>query len=88
MTDKELERQLKCLANRRRLAILRYLQKTKESNVESIAAEIKLSFKATSKHLNILAGQDVIEREQKSTRAFYSIAKDQRPLIFRILSLL
>ena len=63
---RELERILKALANRRRLAILKYLKKTHEATVGEIAGEIKLSFKSTSKHLCVLAGADIIERDQRS----------------------
>ncbi|MBI5220938.1 MAG: helix-turn-helix transcriptional regulator [Candidatus Liptonbacteria bacterium] len=48
---RELEKCLKALANRRRLAILKYLQKKKEASVAAISEEIELSFRSTSKHL-------------------------------------
>ena len=60
MKEKEFERHLKALANRRRLAILRYLKKHREAPVGEIAHEIKLSFKATSKHLAFLAAVDIV----------------------------
>jgi|SRR3989338_6952618 len=64
---KDLEKILKVLASRRRLAILQYLKKSKEANVGDIAEEIKLSFKATSKHLAVLSAVDIIERAKKFT---------------------
>jgi DNA-binding transcriptional ArsR family regulator len=72
---KNLERSLKALANRRRLAILRHLKKNKEASVAEIAGAIHISLKATSKHLGVLAGADIVEREQRSLFMFYRIAQ-------------
>lgn len=71
---KDLERLLKALANRRRLAIIKYLKKKKEATVGDIADHIKLSFKATSKHLNILAMVDIVEKEQRSLQMWYRLS--------------
>jgi DNA-binding transcriptional ArsR family regulator len=76
MEDKELERTLKALANRRRLAILRFLKTEKEASVGDIAEEIKLSFKATSKHLGILSAAGIVDREQRSLQMFYRLSSD------------
>lgn len=84
----KLEKILKALANRRRLAILRYLKKNKEESVGEIAREIKLSFKATSKHLGILSAMDIVEKDQRSLRMFYSLSRDQNPAAKHIISLL
>lgn len=84
----ELERLVKALANRRRLAILKYLKKCTEVSVTEIAEEIKLSFKATSKHLGILAISDILERDQRGLQMFYRISNSQRPAVRNILSLL
>lgn len=85
---KKLERILKALANRRRLAILKYLKDHKEASVGEIASAIKLSFKATSKHLAILAAVDLVEREQRSLQMFYRLSKNQPPAAHKILFLL
>ena len=85
---KELERPLKALANRRRLAILKYLKQEREAPVGEIAGAIRLSFKATSKHLAILAAADIVEREQRSLQMFYRIAPRLRPAAQRIITLL
>ncbi len=85
---KELERNLKALANRRRLAILAYLKKNKEAPVMKIAEEINLSFKATSRHLAVLAAIDIVEKEQRSSRVFYRLATHHRPAVRSIVSLL
>ena len=85
---RELEKQLKALANRRRLAILKFLRDKGEASVREIAEEIKLSFKATSKHLSVLAARDVIDREQRGLQMFYSLADKQDSLTKQLLSLL
>ena len=71
---KELERVLKALANKRRLAIVKYLKKEKEAKVGEIAGAIRLSFKATSKHLGILSAADVVEKEQRSLEMWYKLS--------------
>ncbi len=83
--DGGLERLLKAFANRRRLAIVRYLKKEKEASVGDIAEAIRLSLKATSKHLDILAASGVLERDQMSLQMFYSLA-DDIPALARALT--
>ncbi|MDP3956456.1 MAG: metalloregulator ArsR/SmtB family transcription factor [bacterium] len=85
---KKLEKTLKALANRRRLAILKHLKENREASVGDIANTIDLSFKATSKHLSILAAIDIIEREQKSSQVFYRVARHQEPISEYLISLL
>ena len=85
---KEFERSLKALANRRRLAILKYLKVNKEAPVAEIAGAIRLSFKATSKHLGVLAAADIVEREQRSLQMFYRLAADPKPVVRHTVALL
>lgn len=85
---RELEKYLKALANRRRLAILKYLKRHREASVGEISDEINLSFKATSKHLAVLAALDIVERDQRSLRAFYRLVAGQNAAVRHILSLL
>ncbi len=85
---KELERNLKALANKRRLAILKYLKENREAPVGDIAAEINLSFKATSKHLGVLAAVDIVEKNQRSSQMFYRLASPVKPVARYILSLI
>ena len=87
-TERELEKQLKALANRRRLAILKYLKNNKEVAVGEIAHKINLSFKSTSKHLALLAALDIVEREQRSLQMFYSLTGNYSPAVRSIISLL
>lgn len=77
-----MEKQYKALANRRRLAILKYLKSHPQATVGDIANEIKLHLKATSKHLRILAAADFVDREQKSLNVFYFLP-DKKPEILK-----
>lgn len=73
---KKLERPLKALANKRRLAMMRYIKKRGEASVGEIADAVRLSFKATSKHLSLLVAADILEREQRSLQVFYRLSPD------------
>jgi len=74
--DKKLEKVLKALANARRLAIVRFLQGKKKATVGRIAEELKLSFKATSKHLALLVAAEILFKEQKSNYMLFEINPD------------
>lgn len=84
----KLERPLKALANRRRLAILQYIKKRREASVGEIADALRLSIKATSKHLGILIAADILEREQRSLQVFYRISSDSPVAIKPLLTIL
>lgn len=88
MKDKELESDLKALANRRRLAIVRFIKKKKEASVGDIADEIKLSLKSTSRHLAVLFSAGLLEREQRSLQVFYRTASDIPEPVRRVVSFL
>ncbi|MDP2703650.1 MAG: metalloregulator ArsR/SmtB family transcription factor [bacterium] len=77
---KEIEKLLKALANKRRLMIVKYLKKHGEARVGEIAKELKLSFKATSKHLGILRAVDILEREQRSLEMWYKVSPVLHPV--------
>lgn len=85
---KELERQLKALANRRRLTMIKLLKHNREMSVGDIAKEIKLSFKATSKHLMILDRADLVEKEQRGLSVYYCLSSQQNLLFKSLLSIL
>jgi DNA-binding transcriptional ArsR family regulator len=87
---RNLERTLKALANRRRLAIVAYLKKEREAPVGEIAGEIELSFKATSKHLRVLAAADIVEHDQRSLQMYYRLTPTnaQTPAARAIISFL
>lgn len=82
-----LERELKAFANKRRLAIVKFLDNKQEASVGDIADHIHLSFKATSKHLLILAAADIVDKEQKSKTVFYRLSSPQPSLLKHVLSL-
>ncbi len=88
MSEKEYEKILKALANQRRLLILKILKKNKDRSVSSIAGEIKLSFKATSKHLSILYSKNIVEREQVSLEMRYRLANPLPSLVRFVLTIL
>ena len=85
---KELERMLKALANRRRLAILQYLKRHREASVGEVADVIKLSLKATSKHLSILAACDLVDKDQRSLQMFYRLSRVHHSPCKDVLALL
>ena len=85
---REFERVLKALANGRRLATVRYLKFHGAAPVGDIAQAIKLSFKATSKHLAILSAAGIVGHEQRSLLHFYSLANDAPAIARRIITLL
>ena len=86
--ERELERVLKALANRRRLAILKYIKTSREASVGEIAEVIRLSLKATSKHLAILAAAGILERDQRSNSAFYRVTPAQKPPSKQLIAIL
>ena len=85
---KQYEKELKVLANQRRLEIIKFLKIKKEATVGAIANNIKLSFKATSKHLGIMYSIDILEKEQRSTSCFYKISQKPPKITKTILSVL
>lgn len=85
---KELEKQLKALANARRLMMLKLLRTRMSASVGDIARSIKLSFKATSKHLRILYLADLIEKRQINTTVHYRLGDKLTPGIRKIVDAL
>jgi len=85
---KNLERQFKALANRRRLAILKYLKQNREATVGAISDNINLSFKSTSRHLSVLAAADMVDREQRSLEVYYRLSSVLHPAARHAISIL
>ena len=85
---RQFEKPLKALANKRRLEIIKYLKEKKEAPVGDIAEHIKLSFKATSKHLAVLHSADIVEKDQRNVFYFYSISPKLSPMPRAIISIL
>ncbi len=88
MKPKEFEKILKSLASKRRIAIISFLKNKKEATVGLIAEKINLSFKSTSKHLDILASADLVDKEQRNTQCYYKISSQLPELASKIISLL
>lgn len=86
--ERQLEKLFKAFANKRRLAIIRYLKRADTATVGEIASEIRLSFKATSKHLRILAAADIVEQTQQRLHVFYQLARDRGVAIRALVALL
>ena len=86
MIEVEMEKILKAAANRRRLAILNCLRGKKELSVGTIAQQIKLSFRSTSKHLSILYISDLLEKEQRSVLMFYRLSSKGQKILSAINS--
>ena len=88
MKENELEKILKAIANKRRIAILKCLKTKSLISVGDIAEEIKLSFKATSKHLMILYHADIVQKEQVSLVMIYSLSKTLNPIVKKLLDII
>ena len=85
---KHTEKILKALANRRRLAIIKFLNTKGNAKVGDIAKEIGISFKATSKHLGVLRTADIVDREQVSLEMYYSLSKPLSDIILSVIDVL
>jgi DNA-binding transcriptional ArsR family regulator len=85
MREKEAEKILKALANRRRLSILCYLKEVRKRQVGNIADELHLSLTATSRHLNILERAGILEKEQRGLNVFYYISEFIRPFVRHLI---
>ncbi|OHA06797.1 MAG: hypothetical protein A2934_03795 [Candidatus Sungbacteria bacterium RIFCSPLOWO2_01_FULL_47_10] len=88
MNEKELEKVFKACANKRRIAIIRYLKKEESAPVGEIASAIHLSFRSTSRHLRVLASSGILESEQKGLTIRYGISSARGRIINTIISLL
>ena len=88
MNEKDLERVLKALANKRRLAILRVIKNEKEITVANIASKIKLSFKATSKHLAILTSANITEKDQRGLLVYNRLSGNLPTIVRATMSIL
>lgn len=83
-----LERTFKAFASKRRLAIIKYLRAEPAASVGEIADAIKLSLKATSKHLSVLTAINILESEQKHKQVYYRIVASPESLTRKLLNLL
>lgn len=81
---KELSKQLKAIANERRLKILVLLTRGKAWTVGNIAEALKLSFRSTSRHLQVLKYAGLIADEQSGPFVYYRL--DRHHPIFRCIA--
>lgn len=89
MKNQELEKLFKAVANKRRVAIVKFLKRRQSgASLFEIADEIDLSFKATSKHLRMLLGVGFVEREQRGFRALFRMTGEPTPEARTVLSLI
>ncbi len=81
---KDLARQLKAVANERRLKILVLLKKGGMWTVSDIADAIKLSIRSTSRHLQLLKQAGLLEDTQSGACVYYRPCKDHP--VYKIVS--
>lgn len=68
--------------------IVQYLQSHKDGHVGDIADAIKLSFKATSKHLTILVSTEILDRTQVGSWMTYKLSPSMPALARKVVALL
>jgi len=73
MYMKQFEKELKALANKRRLTLVAYLKNTEPMCVIDLAEAINLPFRTTSKHLSILFRVGILTQQQVGKEMQYSI---------------
>ncbi|MBU3968902.1 metalloregulator ArsR/SmtB family transcription factor [Patescibacteria group bacterium] len=86
MNYKEAEKIHKALANQRRLMIIHLLSKNGNMSVGDISEKIRLSFKATSKHMLILKNANIVDNEQVGLEQFYFLKGNIDPIIKKTIS--
>ena len=84
--EKDIASLCRTLGNSRRLAILAHLKRRKEADVGDIASHLKLSFKATSRHLRALLIVDIVERDQRGLMAFYKLAPSANIIVRNVIN--
>ena len=84
----ETERTLKALANRRRLALVAILKKGSGIDVSGLANTIKMSVRATSRHLTMLEAAQILTHDQHGLHIFYSISTDVPDMARRVIDAL
>lgn len=80
---REIARQLKALGNERRLKLITLLIRQSPRSVGSLAEGLRLSFRSTSRHLQVLKHAGFVESEQVGLTVLYRLKRDH-PL-FRAL---
>jgi len=65
-----------------------YVRDKKDANLANIAGHLKLSYKATAKHVGQLTLAGILDKETRSGVVFFSISKEMPALARHTLSLL
>lgn len=68
------ERLFKALANRRRLAILLYLDRVREATLVQISEEFRLPYKTVAWNLRKLLQVDLVEAERRGIIVYHSLS--------------
>ena len=82
---RNLERLLKVLGSRRRLAILSALRSHGSMTVSDLAHAIDLSIFATSQHLRILKSAEIVEDSRRGFHISYRLSLVQAPIVSQVL---
>lgn len=77
----------KGLGNKRRLMIVEFILQKGETTLDILSQEINLSYRSTSKHLLLLENIGIIERENRGRNIYYSVRKDIRSVLKKLLLL-
>lgn len=80
-----LERQIKALANRKRIQILVFLKKRHSATVGEMAVKLRISQQALSRHLSILKSADIIEYRKRGLFVSYRLKLRQSKEVQAIL---
>ncbi|MCF7844713.1 MAG: metalloregulator ArsR/SmtB family transcription factor [Kiritimatiellales bacterium] len=85
---RELEKQLKAVANARRLYVLSFIKKSKSATVSEISDNARMSIEGASQHLRILRMAGIVEQKKRGQFVSYRISLKQSEPIKKILALL
>ena len=83
-----LERQLKSVANSKRLQILQQLKMHGAMSVTEVSRTVRLSRKATSKHLHILEEAGLLKRHKRGLYVIYRLSLRQAAPLKQVVGLL
>lgn len=83
-----LERQLRSMANERRLAILKELKRNRTMTVSEIAEALDLSIALISQHLRILRAAQIVEHKKRGKHNTYRLSLKQSAIARTVLSAL
>lgn len=89
--DAEIEKlsgELTVVADRNRLAILKFLKRKETASVGRVADNLKISFKATSKHLLFLVKKRILQRQKDGPFVMYHLSPNLPKSVREILRLL